>query len=177
MKNFKYYLLTGVGAAAIALTLASFGFNNKALAEEEEFIPKLETNVSSDAPVATPAPKKPNIAMPGWSAFIIQADTTEVMMDLFNPEANKDYYYLTFELCVKPQIDPEHPELADQREFESIYRSGLVEPGMHLTRVTLDHPLEAGEYEAIVKIQPYEMGEKIKKTNNNGAVPVKLYVQ
>ncbi len=104
----------------------------------------------------------PNITLPGWGTIYISADTTNITegIDFYNPEANKNYYYLTFELKIGN---------------ESLYKSGLVPPGKHIQKITLSRPLKAGEYEASVFMQPYKY-DKTTPTNN-GVVKVKLIVK
>lgn len=97
------------------------------------------------------------VAIPGWGTITIPANTTEVMVDFFNPEENKDLYYLTFELRL---IDEE------TGEYETIYTSGLVEPGLHIQKITLSKPLKAGEYNSVIHVQPYRMNEARTATNN-----------
>lgn len=104
----------------------------------------------------------PNIVLPGWESISISADTTNITegIDFYNPEANKNYYYLTFELKIGE---------------ESLYKSDLVPPGKHIQKITLSRPLKAGEYEASIFMQPYKY-DKTTRTNN-GVVKVKLIVK
>jgi hypothetical protein len=107
------------------------------------------------APEAEEAPQ--GVAVPGWGSITIPAGQTEVAVDFYNPEANADQYYLTFEL-----------RLTDDSEqgYETLYTSGLVEPGLHIQKITLSHALSAGEYDAVVHVQPYRMDEAQTATNN-----------
>ncbi|MDO5141856.1 MAG: hypothetical protein Q4D31_02425 [Eubacteriales bacterium] len=104
------------------------------------------------APETTPT-ESTGIAIPGWGSMTIPAGQTEVAVDLPNPEANAGKYYLTFELRLKDS-------------GEVLYTSGLVPPGQTIQHITLNRPLTAGEYAAVVHVQPYEMDEAQTPTNN-----------
>ena len=95
------------------------------------------------------------VAIPGWGTITIPVNTTEVTVDFFNPEQNKDLYYLTFEL-----------RLPDGNGgYEVLYKSGLIEAGNHIQKITLSRGLEAGTYDAIIFVQPYRM-DGVTPTNN-----------
>lgn len=100
---------------------------------------------------------KQGVAIPGWGTLKIPANETEVTVDFFNPEANKDLYNLTFELRLPDD---------SQQGYEVLYTSGLVEPGLHIQKITLSRPLEAGTYDAVVHVQPYKTDEEQTPTNN-----------
>lgn len=101
----------------------------------------------------TPAPTAPGITIPGWAAMKVPAGATDVDVNLYNPPDNAGWYYLTYEL---------HIEDTD----EILFSTGLIPPDMCCTRVTLCHPLEAGEYACIMHVQPYMMDENQSPTNN-----------
>lgn len=95
------------------------------------------------------------VAIPGWGTITIPVNTTEVTVDFFNPEQNKDLYYLTFEL-----------RLPDGNGgYEVLYKSGLIEAGNHIQKITLSRGLKAGTYDAIIFVQPYRM-DGVTPTNN-----------
>lgn len=93
------------------------------------------------------------IAIPGWGQLKIPAGQTTVSVNFNNPEANADKYYLSFELRLK-------------EGNELLYASALVPPGKTIQTITLSRALDAGEYSAIIHVQPYKMDEKQSKTNN-----------
>ena len=95
---------------------------------------------------------RPGVAIPGWSKMTIPADTAEIAVDFFNPESNTGYYSMTFELSLEPS-------------GETLFTSGLILPGKRLKTVTLSRPLPAGEYDAILTVQPYTI-EDMEPTNN-----------
>ena len=100
----------------------------------------------------------PGVAIPGWGSISIPAGVTEVTtVDFFNPEANEGWYYLTFELRIEDD---------SEQGYEVLYTSGLVPPGDHVQKITLEHTLDAGTYDAVVHVQPYMMDDSRTATNN-----------
>lgn len=98
------------------------------------------------------------VAIPGWGTITIPTNKKDdIVVDFYNPIANKDLYYLTFELRL--------PDDSEQG-YEVLYKSGLVEPDKHIQKINLSRPLEAGTYEAIIHVQPYRMDENKTPTNN-----------
>lgn len=101
--------------------------------------------------------KWPNVACPGWGEIILPPDTTEIAVDFYNPTENAGYYYLTYELRL----------LNDSAQgYEVLYKSGLIEPGKHIYKVTLSRGLPLGEYQAVMHVQPYKMNSAKTPTNN-----------
>lgn len=117
----------------------------------EASAPGLDPDAAEDTPA--PEAEEPGITIPGWGSVTIAADTADVTVDLYNPEENEGLYYLTFQLI-----------LADSGEV--LYSSGLVPPGEHIRRITLSRPLAAGQYGAIIFVQPYTVEAEPKATNN-----------
>ena len=95
------------------------------------------------------------VAIPGWGKITVPVNETEVTVDFFNPEQNKDLYYLTFEL-----------RLPDGNGgYEVLYKSGLIEAGNHIQKITLSRGLAEGTYDAVIFVQPYRM-DGVTPTNN-----------
>lgn len=92
------------------------------------------------------------VAIPGWGSITLPAGETEAYVSLSNPEENEGLYYLTFELRMKDT-------------GEAIFSTALVPPGESCNKVTLNRQLEAGEYEAVLHVQPYRMKDETP-TNN-----------
>ena len=130
--------------------------------------PTLELDPNAGEYVEPEKPEAaPGVAVPGWGSITIPVNKTEVSVDFYNPEANKDLYYLTFELRL--------PDDSDQG-YEVLYKSALVEPGLHIQKITLAHPMEAGEYDAIIHVQPYKM-DGYQTPTNNADMKTKLIVK
>lgn len=108
----------------------------------------------------TPAPTEPGVAIPGWGSITLPAGVTEAATTLKNPDANADWYYLTFEMRL-PTVDEETGE----ESYEVLFTTGLIPPGQYCNQVTLTRALEAGEYNVILHVQPYRMSDKTP-TNN-----------
>ncbi|MBE5809301.1 MAG: hypothetical protein E7318_00020 [Clostridiales bacterium] len=104
-------------------------------------------------PSPTPSPTAPGIAIPGWAGLSLPAGVTEAEVPLYNPDANQDWYYLTFELQLK-------------ETGEVIFSTGLIPPGLYCNKVTLSRPLEIGTYECTMVVQPYFIREVPTPTNN-----------
>ena len=92
------------------------------------------------------------IAIPGWGSIRIQAGEKLVDVNLENPIDNDEKYYLSFSVYLKGQDKP-------------LAETGLIQPGESALKLSLSHPLDAGEYEAVVLVQPYRMADG-SATNN-----------
>ena len=92
------------------------------------------------------------IAIPGWGSIRIQAAEKMVDVNLENPIDNDEKYYLSFSVYLKGQDKP-------------LAETGLIQPGESALKLSLSHPLNAGEYEAVVLVQPYRMADG-SATNN-----------
>ena len=109
---------------------------------------------------------KKAVAIPGYPSFTIPAGVTEVTSaEFYNPSANKDLYYLTYELKL----------VHDDGSRETLYKSALVPPGMQLTKITLSRQLSAGVYDAEIFVQPYKMSDKT--ATNNAIMKTTLIVK
>lgn len=124
--------------------------------------------ISSDAPDIDPNAGKyvepeddenasKGISIPGWDAISIPPNVTDVSVDFYNPEENAEAYYLTFELRLPNE---------SEEGYEVLYKSGLIDPGLHIQNITLSRELSEGAYDAIVHVQPYCMDENKTATNN-----------
>ena len=109
------------------------------------------------------------VAVPGFGTWTIPPKVTKVNTDFFNPLSNADKYDLTFEVWIPNDIN----DLS--KGYEVIYTSGLVQAGNHIQEVTLAHGFEKGEYDAILHVQPYTVGET-QTALNNANIKFKLIV-
>ncbi|MGI5848865.1 MAG: hypothetical protein ACOX8Q_02150 [Christensenellales bacterium] len=92
------------------------------------------------------------IRIPGYKSIAIEADTTEVSVNLQNPEKNNCYFVIRLVL-----LDT----------GETLYESNMIEPGKGLYNITLSRALEAGTYSGQLQYDPYDM---TTLTRLNGAV-------
>ena len=85
------------------------------------------------------------IAVPGYSAIQFPANTEKVSIVLPNPENNPCYFVFSIVL-----LD----------SGETVYRSGMIPPGMAVTEITLLRPLESGTYPIEIRIETYSLTNK-----------------
>ena len=110
---------------------------------------------------------QPGVAIPGWGTMIIPAGVTKITtVDFYNPEANNGTYYLTFELLI--------PKTGSS-EYESLYKSDLIPPGLHVQTINLTRPLDAGTYDAVIHVQPYRIADQ--SPTNNAEMETQLIVK
>ncbi len=83
-----------------------------------------------------PAGQSGGIEIPGYSVIPIKADTTDVEVDLYNPEQNDVYFQITF---------------VRKDTGDVLYESKLIEPGQHLYNITLTQPLAEGDYDITIR--------------------------
>lgn len=102
-------------------------------------------------------PAEDGVAIPGFGKLTIPPNVTDVTVDFYNPDANADRFYLTFEIRI--------PDDSEQG-YESVYKSGLVEAGKHIQKITLSRGFKAGEYDAYLFVQPYRANENLTPVNN-----------
>ena len=136
-------LLLIVGAVMVALNWSTW-FGN-----EPPTIPPSNQNGSLDIdpgagewngaqiPDQTPDAPAVGIKIPGYPSITLPKNQETVNVALVNPEGNPCYF--TFELVLKDT-------------GESLYKSKLVPPGQAITQITMAKALEAGEYNAVIKI-------------------------
>ena len=125
---------------------------------ESKTIPSPETTVSlvidpNLGNTPTPVPPEPGVAIPGWGSITLPVGKLEADVDLFNPEDNQGWYYLTFQLRLK-------------ESGEVLFQTGLIPPGLRCTKVNLNRSLEAGEYSGVMHVQPYYIKDSPSPTNN-----------
>lgn len=104
-------------------------------------------------PKQKPAGPEPDVAIAGWSKITVPANSLKATTSLYNPQENEGYYYLTYELLLK-------------ETEEVIFETGLIPPGLSCNEVALSRELEAGNYPAILHVQPYRMDVEQSPTNN-----------
>ena len=114
---------------------------------------QIDPNATSETPVPKQTESEPikNVSVAGFKTLHIAADTPNVTVDFYNPASNEGEFLMTFELLL-PATDGSH---------ESVYSSGLVEAGKHITEIVLSHPIARGTYEnCILNIQPYYVSDR-----------------
>ena len=119
--------------------------------EVTNFEPQFEESQSRQASeVSDSGGVESGIRIPGYKSITIPSDTTDVSVELVNPDENKVYFEISFYL---PDTD------------ETIYTSKLIKPGQHIYEITLDHAMEAGEYPLTVRYATYSADEQLIPKN------------
>ena len=98
------------------------------------------------------AAEAPGIEIPGYSIIPIKANTTDVEIDLYNPEGNNVYFQLTFRL---------------KETNEQLFESKLLKPGQHLYNITLEKGLPAGDHAVTIQYSTFSTDGEY--TPKNGA--------
>jgi len=99
----------------------------------------------------------PGVVIPGFGSMIIPANTKNIIgINLYNPIENDGWYYLTFTLCLLDK---------NGEVLETLYESQLVPPGLYLQDIQLSRGLSKGQYDAVMHVQPYSIGD-LTPTNN-----------
>ena len=143
------------GGIALAVTSGNKASEVAADATSSAISPELEegaedwegVKVSEDSDIPADG-----IRIPGYKSITIEADTTEVSVNLQNPEKNTCYFVIRLVL----------PDMG-----ETLYESKMIEPGKGLYSIMLSRALETGTYSAQLQYEPYDM---TTLTRLNGAV-------
>lgn len=167
LRTLKRILTALIVLTASAIIVVYFASDQEAAADHNRaqlvIDPNAGDKVEKDA-VATPAPTaEPGVIISGWSKMVLPAGVTEAAVSLPNSIKNEGLYYLSYELRLK---DTE----------EVLFTTGLIPPGLYCNAVTLGRALEAGEYSAIIRVQPYRISDQTP-TGNNADLETLLIVE
>lgn len=151
MKNTKTIIFAVI--AVLLIGTAAFCISRGGAEKEvTSFTPEFEEAQERPEGEASEAGVEEGIEIPGYKSITIPAGTTDVKVDLMNPETNHVYFQISFYL---PDTE------------ETIYTSKLIKPGQHIYEITLEHSMEKGEYPLTVKYATYSADEAM--TPKNGA--------
>lgn len=131
-------LLLLCGGAVIGLNWNAW-FGTPPSAAEQTTAPEIDPNAKAwqgQQPTAQGGADT-GIQIPGYPSLALPANTRDVQVALLNPEGNPCYF--TFTLLL-------------QETGEVLYTSKLVPPGQAVYQISLSRPLEAGEYDAVIRI-------------------------
>ena len=98
-----------------------------------------------------------DVTIAGIGVVTMSANQKEVAVDFYNPQENKDLFYLTVELRIRDD---------SPQGYEVLYTSGFVEPGKHIYEIELSRGLKKGVYDAVIHVQPYRIDQEMTRTNN-----------
>ncbi len=102
-----------------------------------------------------------NVTMNGIAQINFKANQVEQNFILSNSEKNKDICFVVFTIY----LDNNENGIIDESD-ETLYQSGLVQPGYSVSRFNISRSLPAGEYKAIVHQQPYSFDQARTPLNN-----------
>ena len=109
----------------------------------------------------TSAPSQDSgIQIPGYGEIYFPANSKDVSMTLYNPEANSCNF--VFSLYLGDEQTP-------------IYTSGAIAPGKAVTQFTLNEPLEEGSYTLRIQIDTYDLDTQLPL--NNAILTTQLTVE
>ena len=109
----------------------------------------------------------PGVTIPGFGSITIPANARELIgINLYNPEENEGWYYLTFRLSLLDE---------NEQVSETLYESQLVPPGLYLQDITISRGLKPGVYEAVMHVQPYRIDDL--STTNNADLRMQIIVK
>lgn len=149
--NKKPIIFASAGIVIIlAGSIAAYHVSTSSNKEVTSFIPEFETAQTQNIQEASVSK---GIQIPGYSTIPVKAGSTEVSVDLQNPDENEVYFQISF-------------YLTDTQEL--IYQSKLIEPGQHLYNITLNRSLDTGEYPLTIQYDTFSMDGSF--TPKNGAV-------
>ena len=103
-------------------------------------------------PAANDNNAQEGIRIPGYKQMIVEAGTTDISVNLVNPEGNPCYFVIKIVLT---------------DTGEQIYESKLIEPGKGFYNISITRPLQRGEYKAQIHYEPYDLSTRARL---NGAV-------
>ena len=154
-KKKKPFLIIFICILMIALGLAAgifiSNFLNKSpdrtYDNHAEDIKKKNDNSSTSEEVAD------NISIPCWDTLIMAADSKEQEVNFYNPEKNKN---CDFQLTLTLENGTE------------LWKSQLIQNGKAIYNITLNQPLEAGTYKAVMKYDCFSRnGSQLNGSNLN----------
>ena len=161
-------LLIEIGYIVFVKTKNRMDFDGRSMTEllgktVGDIIPKLDVNQKSREETDTEKLKReevsaePGIVIDGYPVIEAEAGKQEIKnINLRNAAENKDWYYISYELRLPDE---------SEKGYEVLFRTDLIEPGNTVMDVILTRPLNVGEYECILHVQPYYISN-LNETNN-----------
>ena len=157
-------LVFGVGAAILAIMILVYPFSAPTLNNGTSVF---DGQVPLNAYVQPDIGAKPylggyeearhGLMIPGYDRFFVTANDTQANVVLFNPLENESLFVY---------------EILLEETAETIYVSGMIEPGMYVGDITLNRQLQKGEYAAYLVIHAYEPGEASEISQITTAVDI-----
>lgn len=148
MKKNALLAIIAVLLAVIAVLIVQQGKS-----QEEHIGHGVVIEASDDVPKGYVGTTLPEISIPGRTVIELPAGVTDADVSLHNPEDNADYYDLSFTLII-------------EETGETVFTTGLIPPGYQCSNVIMTEALKKGEYDAILRVQPYLKDEAHTPVNN-----------
>ena len=143
----------------LIILIAAF-FLGWMLSREEE-VPGLDDTAVSYRVEGVRNTDPDTIALPGISILKMKAGSRTVEFPLINPEGNTCYMAYT---------------IVDQASGETLYESGMIEPGKAVLNFDLNRTLEPGTYSILVQIKTNDL-EDYTVELNGAEIPAELVVE
>ena len=102
-----------------------------------------------------------NISIPIFGKVTVDSETMESEIHLANPKGNPCYFQ--YKIIMK-----------DSKE--ELYKSGLIEPGTAIPKVTINKQLSPGEYPAMIVVNTFAL-EEHTVAMNGGEMDITLIVE
>lgn len=162
----QWVVIGVLAVAVVGLCVFVFGSNNGWFGSNQPGAnanaPEIDKNAQSyngetgNTPKADPDAE--SIAIPGYPEIYAEAGSADIDVVLGNPEGNPCYF--VYELSLDNEV---------------LYTSGQIPPGEAVKNITMSKGLEAGEYDAVLKITTYHV--ETQAPMNGANVQTKLIVQ
>ena len=138
----KHIVIGIIAAVVIIVTAVLAGMKLSRSQQQDTFTPDLEQGTSAWSGDQLPdksadSGEAVGIKIPGYPSISLPANQQTVQVALLNPEGNPCYFTL---------------ELVLSDTDEVLYTSKQVPPGQMIEEITLTRPLEAGQYNATLRI-------------------------
>ena len=130
-------ILLAVSAAIISTAVYFMTKNIESPQSNESGIVFEKTAVDYDYTVPEEEAQSPGIKVPGYADMAISSESCDFPITLLNPEGNPCYFAFT---------------LSIEETGKTIYTSDYVQPGQAIKGITLEEPLEKGEYTLLIEI-------------------------
>ena len=167
--NKKTLIVTGIISLCVVCAAVLFGIlgvnrhnetNDPSLADSASLIFDSNANEYSGDDPKDKSPGAAGIKIPGYSAFAMSSDSTDMNVLLLNPEGNPCHF--VFEMVLTGT-------------GETIYKSQMVEPSKCIEGISLVKPLHKGTYDLALKIHTYNIETLVPM--NGADISVALYVE
>ena len=129
------------GLCAFGMVLAVYFYPSGVGNMPDSYVFLEEGQIPLAAPFTSEADNEPLFFLPAYETVTVKAGAAEVFMPLINPDVNE--YPLRFVIVLS-------------ETKETVFVSELLAPSARAETITLERPLEKGEYRAVLHVEAYE---------------------